>query len=480
MIKDILRSSPFRITLLYVVLFFASLIVILSYIYIAASHEFEKTSKRQVVTETAVLERIFREKGFAALVTTIQARSNAPATGFFLYAIADRNGKQAIGNLPTDKLRAGWSEAVIKSNIVDPDDNGEALLLMFGSRLGDGTLLIVGTGLDQAEDLRDLMINSLISSLALILPLGIGGGLLLSRAAVARVTTIHRATKRIMAGDLSRRLPIHGSSDEFDQLSESMNAMLDRIEELMGSIKQVTTDIAHDLRTPLGRLRQQLETAGHADLTAETYLDVIDKAKSETDQILKTFDALLQIGQISVLDLRKRFTDVDLSELAAQLGESYQPVAAEQGQRLTAHITPGLHMRGHREFLAQMLVNLIENAINHCPSGAAITLWASRHEGNVELIIADTGPGIAVEHRKNIFQPFYRLERSRKTPGNGLGLALVRSIATIHGISIALADNAPGLVVGLAFLDRKPRPPVREAKRTLSQEPLRPLARQKA
>jgi signal transduction histidine kinase len=480
MIKDLLRSSPFRITLLYVLLFFASLILMFSYIYIAASREFEKTSKHQIVTETAVLERIFREKGFVALVTTIQAHSNSPATGFFLYAIADRNGKQAIGNLPTDKLKAGWSEAIIKSNIVDPDDKGEALLLMFGSRLADGALLIVGTGLDQAEDLRDLMINSLISSLVLILPLAIGGGLLLSRAAVARVTTIHRATKRIMAGDLSRRLPIHGSRDEFDQLSESMNAMLDRIEELMGSIKQVTTDIAHDLRTPLGRLRQQLETAGHADLTAETYLVVIDKAKSETDQILKTFDALLQIGQISVLDLRNRFTDVDLSELTAQLGESYQPVAAERGQRFAAHITPGLHVRGHRELLAQMLVNVIENAINHCPTGAGITLWASRHEGNVELIVADTGPGIAAEHWKNIFQPFYRLERSRKTPGSGLGLALVRSIATIHGISIALADNAPGLVVGLAFLDRKVHPMRAEMKQTLSQKPVTSLAGGKA
>ncbi len=474
MTRKLLRSSPFRITFLYFIVFSVSLVLILSYIYIAASREFEKTSKHQIVTETALLERIFREKGLADLVATIQARSNAPATGFFLYALKDRNGTQAVGNLPTEKLRAGWNQVVIKGNIVDPDDRGDTLLLMFGSRLADGTLLIVGTGLDQAEDLGDLMINSLMSSFALILPLAIGGGLLLSRATMARVTTIHRATKRIMAGDLSRRLPIHGSSDEFDQLSESVNAMLDRIGELMGSMKQVTTDIAHDLRTPLGRLRQRFETVGQAELTAGSYAEVIDKAKAETDQILRTFDALLQIGQISALDLRKRFTDVDLSELTAQLAESYQPVAAEKGQRLTAQITPGLTVRGHRELLAQLMVNLIENAINHCPAGAGISLWAGRDEENVEFILADNGPGIAPEHWKKIFQPFYRLEQSRKTPGSGLGLALVRSIATIHGISIALADNAPGLAIGLAFLDRKVRHTRPETKLTARLPQTRP------
>ncbi len=480
MTKDLLRSSPFRITLLYLLLFTVSSVVMLAFIYLGASREFKKTLQNQISTEMSLLQGIFRTRGYSDLLTTIRARANAPATGFFLYAIEDRAGMQTIGNLPTDELRSGWSEVMLKHNIVDPEDGGATPLIMFGSRLDNGTLLIVGAGLDQSKDLRELMIRSLVSSLAVILPLALGSGLFLSRAALARVSTIHRASRRIMAGDLSRRLPIHGSNDEFDQLSESINAMLERIEELMGSVKQVTTDIAHDLRTPLGRLRQRLEGARLANPTTESCLDVIDTAKTETDQILRTFDALLQIGQISALDLRKRFNDVDLSDLTAQLAESYQPVAAEKGQNFTAQIGPGLRVQGNRELLAQMLVNLIENAINHCPVGASITLWAGRHEGNVELIIGDTGPGIPTEHRTKIFQPFYRLERSRKTPGSGLGLALVRSIAAIHGIHIALGDNAPGLIIGLTFLDRRLRRPNPERKRSLAQIAVPRLAQRRA
>ncbi|MEJ2117143.1 MAG: HAMP domain-containing sensor histidine kinase, partial [Alphaproteobacteria bacterium] len=390
----------------------------LVFIYVGASHEFKKTLKHQIANEAAVLQRSFRIKAYSDVTAIIQARSNAPATGFFLYALADPTGEQIVGNLPIAQLRQGWSETVVTRNIVDPEDDGKTLLMMFGSRLSNGNLLIVGAGMDQAEDLRELIIKSLVSSLALVLPLALGSGVLLSRAALARVLTIHRASKRIMAGDLSRRLPMRGSNDEFDQLSESMNVMLDRIEELMGSVKQVTTDIAHDLRTPLGRLKQRLEVARLGNPTVEECLDVLDKAKAETDQILKTFYALNQIGQIIALDLRRRFTSVELSDMAAQLVESYQPVAMEKGQHFTAHISPGLQVLGHRELLAQMLVNLIENAINHCPAEVAISLWAGRFEGNVELVVADNGPGIPPELWKKIFQPFFRLERSRKARGS--------------------------------------------------------------
>ncbi len=455
MIKDLLRSSPFRITVLFTVLFTVSSVVMLAFIYVGASREFRKTLRNQIATETAVLKRDFQDRGYEDLVEMIQARSNAPATGFFLYAIADRSGKQRIGNLPIEHLNAGWREATLRHNIVDPGDDGETLLMMLGSPLGDGNVLIVAAGLDQSHDLRQLIIDSLVSSLAFVLPLVLSGGLLLSRAVLARVSRIHRVSRRIMAGDLSRRLPITGSNDEFDKLSESMNAMLERIEELMASIKQVTTDIAHDLRTPLGRLRQHLESRRLADPTVEVCLETIEKAKSETDQILRTFDALLQIGQISALDLRKRFTKVDLSELVQQLAESYRPVAAEKGQHFDAQIEAGLRVHGHRELLAQMLVNIIENAINHSPKGAHINLWTGGQEGQVELILADSGPGIPPDDRKKIFRPFYRLERSRKTPGSGLGLALVRSIAKVHGVSISLGDNAPGLVFGLSFPNPK-------------------------
>jgi signal transduction histidine kinase len=451
MFTDLLRSSHFRITILYMLFFTLSSVAMLVSIYFEASREFRKTLQDQIATESEYLRREFDTKSYDELASNIRARSNAPATGFFLYAIADPSGVQRIGNLPIDQLHPGWSEVLLKSNTIDPDDAGEMPLLMYGSTLDNGNLLIVGAGLDQGHDLRRLIIDSFVSSLAFIVPIVLGGGIFLSRAVLARVSSIHRVSKEIMAGDLSRRLPIKGINDEFDQLSESMNAMLDRIEELMTSMKQVTTDIAHDLRTPLGRLLQHLDNLNLANPTLEISLAVIDKAKSETNQVIRTFDALLQIGQISALDMRKRFTHVDLSELAGQLAESYQAVASEKHQQLSTVIKPGLCVGGNRELLAQMLVNLIENALNHSPPGAHIEIRAGEDDDRVELTVSDTGPGIPPEHRKNVFQPFYRLERSRKMPGSGLGLALVSSITKVHGIGISLSDNCPGLVFRLAF-----------------------------
>jgi signal transduction histidine kinase len=451
MSMDLLRSSHFRITILCMLFFTLSSMAMLVAIHFEASREFRKTLQDQIATESEYLRRESDTKSYDELVLNIRARSNAPATGFFLYAIADPSGVQRIGNLPVDRLRTGWSEVLLKSNTIDPDDQGEMLLLMYGSALDNGNLLIVGAGLDQVHDLRRLIIDSFVSSLAFILPIVLGGGIFLSRAVLARVSSIHRVSKEIMAGDLSRRLPIKGSNDEFDQLSNSINAMLGRIEELMASMKQVTTDIAHDLRTPLGRLLQHLDNLNLANPRLEITLAVIDKAKSETNQIIRTFDALLQIGHISVLDMRKRFTDVDLSELAGQLAESYQAVAAEKHQQLSTLIKPALCVAGNRELLAQMLVNLIENAVNHSPHGAHIKIRVGDDNDRVELTVSDSGPGIPPEHRRNVFQPFFRLERSRTTPGSGLGLALVSSIAKVHGIGISLTDNSPGLVFRLAF-----------------------------
>ncbi|MEJ2228063.1 MAG: HAMP domain-containing sensor histidine kinase [Alphaproteobacteria bacterium] len=454
MIRNFLRSTPFRVSLLHGLIFIISLIITLLYVYIGASREFKKTLRNQITTETQVLQRIFSGQGAPELMAMMQARSNAPGTGTFLYALVDRHGSEIVGNMPVSMLHEGWNEVAVKSNIVDPEDNGVSELVMFGTRLSNGGLMVVGAGTDQSADLRRILVRSLISSLALVVVLALGGSLLLSRATLARVSAIHNTTRRIMAGDLSQRLTIRGSHDEFDQLSLSINDMLGRIEELMGAMRQVSTDIAHDLRTPLGRLRQRLERAQTGDPTVETCLVALDKAQGETDQILKTFDALLQIGQISALDLRKRFAVVDMSELTGQLVDSYQAVVAEKGQMFSANIAPGLQVRGHRELLAQMLVNLVENAINHCPNGASITLWAGMFDGAVNVRLADNGPGIPPEHRKKIFQPFYRLEQRRKTPGSGLGLALVRSIATLHGIVISLGDNGPGLVIQLTFRNR--------------------------
>ncbi len=262
---------------------------------------------------------------------------------------------------------------------------------------------------------------------------------------------INRATGEIVAGNLSQRLPMKGARDELDTLAANINHMLDRIEQLMANLQQVTSDIAHDLRTPLGRLRQRLEAARDKELTLEGHRGALDDAIKETDAILETFAALLRIAQIESRARRVRFMDVDLSEVVSSIIDAYETVAEDHGQRLEGHIEPNVRVHGDRDLLTQLLANLVENAIRHCPAGTDIELLLDRDAGRTILTVVDNGPGISAEDRDKVLLRFYRVEQSRSTYGSGLGLALVKAVADLHDASLELADNAPGLRVTLRF-----------------------------
>jgi len=266
-----------------------------------------------------------------------------------------------------------------------------------------------------------------------------------------RVDAIERTGREIMEGNLTRRLPVRGTGDEFDRLSEGLNAMLERIQSLMEGVKQVSNDIAHDMRTPLARLRQRLEAARLPGKTADEQAASIDGAIADTDGLLRTFSALLRIAQIESGSRRAGFAEVDLSALFAAMVETYAAVAEDRGQHVSGTIAPGLAMRGDRELLTQVLANLIENALTHSPAGAQVTLTLERIDGRIVGCVADNGPGIPPAQREKAFRRFYRLDTSRTTPGSGLGLSLVAAISALHGIEITLGDNAPGLRVTLHF-----------------------------
>jgi signal transduction histidine kinase len=273
----------------------------------------------------------------------------------------------------------------------------------------------------------------------------------MSAGLLRRVEAVSRTSRAIIDGNLARRIPVRGVDDEFDHLALSLNAMLDRIQALMEGLKQVSSDIAHDLRTPLSRLRQRLEVARLRSQSVEELRAALDGSIAHVDAILETFGALLRIAQIESGTRKAAFAQVDLSEVLSAMVEIYAPVAEAKGQSITGAITPALAVRGDRDLLTQMFANLVENAIRHSPQGAAIALSASLQAGTIEALVCDTGPGIPERSRSKVFLRFFRVDESRTTAGSGLGLSLVAAVAALHDIEITLGDNHPGLRVMLRF-----------------------------
>jgi signal transduction histidine kinase len=280
--------------------------------------------------------------------------------------------------------------------------------------------------------------------------LALVGGAVFSRAALRRIETINRTFLEVAEGNFSRRVPTRGTRDELDRLAVNINQMLERIEHLLDNLQQVTNDIAHDLRTPLGHLRQGLEGARLKGVSVEEYQTAIDHAIEEVDTILETFAALLRIAQVESRSRRDRFTDVDLSEVSNRVIDAYESVVEDAGQTLTWSIANGIEVRGDKNLLAQLLANLIENASRHCPTGTPIRVSLGSDPAPV-LEVADNGPGIPADMREAVLRRFVRLEQSRTSPGSGLGLAVVKAIADLHDARLKLDDNGPGLRVTLTF-----------------------------
>jgi signal transduction histidine kinase len=269
-----------------------------------------------------------------------------------------------------------------------------------------------------------------------------------------KIETVSQTSRDIVAGDLQQRVPVRDRGDEFDHLAVSLNAMLDRIQTLMEGLRQVTTDIAHDLRTPLTRLRQRLELAQRPGVDSETLRAVLDASRHDIDGILEIFSALLRIAQIESGARKAGFTEVNVSELLRTVIEVYRPALEEKGQQLQEAIDSDLAVRGDRELLMQLFANLLENAIRHSPAGAHVALMARNSSDMVEVSVADDGPGVPEALRPKVLQRFFRLESSRTTPGSGLGLSLAAAVATLHDAKLQLSDNGPGLRVTVLLRSR--------------------------
>jgi signal transduction histidine kinase len=436
----VLRTSSFRLTLLYALLFSTSAVILFAVIYWQTAVYMTGELDAAIDSDLTELETAMRTGGTHAVAATIEDRVWQMPSGPMLYLLQDRGGKALAGNLPAMRRRVGTFDFAAAGL-----DGRKRQIHACGTDLAGGDYLVVGIHARMRDEMCRLVLRAFGWSFAITLVLAFGGGAVISGGMLRRVEAIGRTAREIMAGDFSRRLPVRGADDEFDRLTASLNAMLDRTETSIETIRHVSNDIAHDLRTPLTRLRQRLELARSRARSADELRAAIDHSIGEVDGILETFGALLRIAEVESGRAARHFREIDLSELLHTMVEVYQPMAEERGQSFAADIDEGLRVDGDHELLAQMLANLIENAMKHSPPDAVIALSAGATGGDVEMLLTDTGPGIPEEERKRVFRRFYRLETSRTTPGNGLGLTLVGAVAALHRIAIELGDNDPGL-----------------------------------
>ncbi len=447
-LPSFVRSSTFRLSLCYVTLFFLSVAALLAFIYVQAIATIDAETEQSTKADAAALIQEYSAQGIAGLIDAVEDRVAPDRAGEGLYMLEDEDGAPLAANIhnwPTAEPDSrGWIAFTVDRDDGPHEARGQTFALK------DGSKLLVARDLRARLDFQVLMLDAAYYASALTLVLGVGGGLLISRRMLNRLGAINRAAERIRTGDLTHRIAISGSNDEFDRLSDTLNAMLEEIHRLMGGMRTVTDNIAHDLRSPLTRMKGRLEMLLREAPDSEAQRQAIERTIGDADQLLATFTALLSIAAAESGSARASMTPLDLGELVGDIVDLYGPAAEERAIEMRFAERKG-PVTGSRQLLFQALANLVDNAIKNTPGGGTITLTVARGPAEVRLVVADTGPGIPETERDNVLEPFVRLDSSRSTPGSGLGLALVAAIARLHGARIELGDNEPGLSVALIF-----------------------------
>ncbi|HUZ72053.1 MAG TPA: HAMP domain-containing sensor histidine kinase [Stellaceae bacterium] len=450
--RRLLKTNAVRLAALYFALFATSVLTVLVFIYFSTADFAQRQTEATLDAESRGLAEQYAERGLAGLLETIQDRSAPGHPERTIYLITDPFLHPLAGNLSrwprATQIRSGWIEFPVEEMVGGEKQSHTALASVF--ILPGGYRLLVGRDLRDASTFRARITRTLAWSGLLTLALGIAGGVFMTRHMLRRVEAVNRTSASIIHGDLSQRVPVSGSGDEFDQLAANLNAMLDQIERLMLGMRQVTDNIAHDLRTPLARLRARLEVTLLERPDMHRYGEALQDTITEADRLLGTFNALLSIAEAEAGSRRDSWSVVDLAEIARNVAELYEPLAEENGLELAVETDATLPVRGDRHLLSQALANLLDNALKYAPAGRIVL---SAHErGEVARVeVADTGPGIPADRREAVFDRFVRLEGSRSSPGNGLGLSLVRAVAKLHAGACWLEDNAPGLKAVMTF-----------------------------
>jgi hypothetical protein len=450
-LRRLLKTHAFRLAALYFAVFAVSVLGVLLFVYWMSADFVERQTQATLDAEIAGLAEQYGQRGLSGLVQIVAARSAGDRGDGMLYLVTNRDGHPLAGNI------TGWPagtpvaagpvaftvEAKVKGQTEKRPAQGALIVIP------DGFRLLVAHDISDAALFRERIKLTLMWSGLAALVAGLIGGAVLSRKLLARVEQVNRTAERVMEGNLSDRVPLSGAGDEFDQLAANLNNMLERIERLMSGMREVSDNIAHDLRTPLARLRARLELSLLGAAEPATQTEAVRAAIDEADRLLATFNALLNIAEAESGAGRDRAEPLDLAQTARDAAELYEPVAEEKGCALKLDVEPGIMIRGDRHLLSQAVANLLDNALKY--GGGEVLLSAHQQDGRAALEVSDCGPGIPEAERDTVFDRFVRLEPSRSTPGNGLGLSLVRAVARLHNGTVALGDNRPGLTVRLEF-----------------------------
>jgi signal transduction histidine kinase len=450
--RQLLNTTAFRLSLIYALLFSMIATIALSFIYWVAAEQIKQQTDQRLRLETDVLMNRYHTGRFDALAQTIQRRNTDSSTTFFIYALLDRRGRDINKSFRPEYITADRRQAYttmtlgeISHMIPAKQKNSPARVLL--TLLPTKHLLMVGADLNQQKHLLNKIFSVVASAIAIIFTLALLGGVLMGRRILKRIDAVRKTAGEIIEGDLTQRMPFTRRNDEFDRLSLVLNRMLQRLEQSMQGMREVTDNLAHDLRTPLNRLRNRLE------LTLLKNPDTVDYKKSQqeaiedVDTLINTFNSLLNIAQTESGAKGNHFETVDLSQLMNGLGELYDVVAEEENISFNYQIADNLEVQGNQQLLAQAFTNLIDNAVKYTPEKGHIDLQANRKDSSVIITISDTGAGIPKEQREHVFKRFVRLDNARTSVGNGLGLSLVKAVMDQHEAEIILGDNQPGLIV---------------------------------
>jgi signal transduction histidine kinase len=453
------RTTAFKLTLVYLVIFSVFAAVLLGYFAWNTRRLFTEQMIQTVDAEITGLTEQYRLGGIRRLVLVVEARSRRPGSSLYLVTTPAGQGLAGnVGSLAQGVLDStGWIETEYRR--LDESEGASHVALVRVFVLTGGFRMLVGRDLEERERLYDIVLAAGRWSIALVVVLGLGGGFFVARRVLKRVDAMSESARTIMAGDLSGRLPIAGTGDELDRLAESLNAMLERIEALMHGLKEVSDNIAHDLKTPLTRLRNRCEQALRASGEAPDYRAVLEATIEESDALIGTYTAVFFSGGAEWAPPRADMNEFDAAEIANGIAELYEPLAEEKGLTLTVETTAPAPVYGNRELVSQALANLVDNAIKYVGSQAgratcaasAIVVKAVTEDDRILLSVSDRGPGIPAGDRERAVERFVRLEQSRSEPGSGLGLSLASAVARLHGGELRLEDNHPGLKAVLAL-----------------------------
>ncbi len=454
-LPSIVDTISFKLSALYLGLFLISFLAIGISVYLLTCQTLEQELKTSIEAEANRLKAEFDSGDITELKNEIDELIGFASHSRFEYGVIDANGQLVAGNFRHFKPSEGWQSAEQKSTANEPEQEEKELSYIGVIALSNKLWLGVGQNGKAIKNAGEAIIKAFIAGFGLVIFLGSIGGFYISRAFLNKIQRITTSTEAIIAGDLKHRLPVSKNRDELDKLALVLNLMLDKIVALMENIQQVSNDIAHDLRTPISHLKFRLEDALNRNLSVIQYQERLAFAIEEVDSILATFSALLRISQIESGSRRSGFNSVDLSQILATVTDALHPVAEEQGKTIHADFGQDIILNGDKELLTQLAFNVLENAIQHTPQNTQIHVSLRKSGNQTALIVADNGSGIAEKDREKVFRRFHRLEQSRTTPGNGLGLSIVSAIVELHGGTITLADNHPGLKVIISFCNQQ-------------------------